>query len=84
MILLRAESKERKMAAPKWRELAAAIRAQITSGQLEPGDKLPSTRQLCADYGVTSIVVRNAMIALKAEGLVEGVPGVGVFVAENR
>ncbi|MEE6260757.1 hypothetical protein [Plantactinospora sonchi] len=32
---------------------------------------------------MSSIVVRNAMITLKAEGLVVGVPGVGVFVAER-
>lgn len=83
MILLRAESKERRMAAPKWRDLAATIRGQIESGQLRPGDKLPSTRQLCAEYKVSAIVVRNAMIALKAEGWVEGVPGVGVYVAEK-
>jgi DNA-binding GntR family transcriptional regulator len=66
---------------PKWVELADRIRAQIESGELSPGDKLPSTSQLCQIHGVSSIVVRNAMIALKAEGLVVGVPGVGVFVA---
>lgn len=66
----------------KWVHLAAHIRTQIASGELAPGEKLPSTSQLCAQHGVSAIVVRNAMIALKAEGLVVGVPGVGVFVAE--
>lgn len=68
---------------PKWVELAAHIRAQISSGELVPGQKLPSTSQLCQEHDVSSIVVRNAMIALKAEGLVVGVPGVGVFVADS-
>lgn len=77
------ESKENTMAGPKWTRLADDIRAQITSGQLKPGDKLPSSTQLQAQYEVTSIVVRNAMIALKAEGLVEGVPGVGVYVVHR-
>ncbi|MFY1672158.1 winged helix-turn-helix domain-containing protein [Plantactinospora sp. WMMB334] len=68
---------------PKWVELAERIRRQIESGELSPGDKLPSTSQLCDIYGVSSIVVRNAMLTLKAEGLVVGVPGVGVYVAEK-
>lgn len=71
------------MPSPKWVELADRIREQIKSGELAPGDKLPSTSQLCQIYGVSSIVVRNAMITLKAEGLVVGVPGVGVFVADR-
>jgi DNA-binding GntR family transcriptional regulator len=67
----------------KWVELAAHIRKQIESGELSPGEKLPSTSQLCQIHGVSAIVVRNAMISLKAEGLVVGVPGVGVFVADR-
>ncbi|MEU5939777.1 winged helix-turn-helix domain-containing protein [Micromonospora sp. NPDC047548] len=68
---------------PKWVELAEHIRKQIASGELPPGEKLPSTSQLCQIHGVSAIVVRNAMLTLKAEGLVVGVPGVGVFVAER-
>jgi DNA-binding GntR family transcriptional regulator len=68
------------MAAPKWQSLADDIREKIESGQLKSGDKLPSTRELCAERGVSAIVVRNAMITLKAEKLVKGVPGVAVFV----
>ncbi len=71
------------MVSPKWVALADDIRVQINSGQLKPGDRLPSTAQLCAKYEVSTIVVRNAMISLKAEGLVEGVPGVGVFVSDS-
>jgi DNA-binding GntR family transcriptional regulator len=71
------------MVAPKWVALADDIREQIKSGQLKPGDKLPSTARLCTMYGVSTIVIRNAMITLKAEGFVEGVPGVGVFVSKN-
>ncbi|WP_416903217.1 winged helix-turn-helix domain-containing protein [Micromonospora echinospora] len=68
---------------PKWAELAEHIRKQIASGELSPGEKLPSTAQLCQIHGVSSIVVRNAMLTLKAEGLVVGVPGVGVYVTEG-
>jgi GntR family transcriptional regulator len=70
-------------ATAKWVWLANHIRAQIASGELKPGAKLPSTMELRRAHGVSEMVVRNAMIALKAEGLVYGVPGVGVYVAER-
>lgn len=54
---------------------------QIMRGRLKPGERLPMTAQLCATYGVSALAVRNAMLGLKASGLVTGVPGVGVFVS---
>jgi DNA-binding GntR family transcriptional regulator len=59
------------------------LRQQIESGRLKPGDQLPSATALRAQYGVSITVVRSAVNWLKAVGLVEGVPGVGVFVAER-
>lgn len=70
-------------AKPKWAQIADGIRARIRSGELVPGDKLPSTSQLCLEHGVSAIVVRQAINTLKAEGFVEGVPGLGVFVADR-
>jgi DNA-binding GntR family transcriptional regulator len=72
------------MPAPKWERLADHIRQQIQSGELKPGDKLPSTAQLKAEHGVSDSVIRYAMHALRAEGLVESVQGLGVFVAERK
>jgi DNA-binding GntR family transcriptional regulator len=69
-------------ATAKWVWVADRIREQIGSGELAPGAKLPSMAQLRRDYGVSEMVVRNAMIALKTEGLIYGVPGVGVYVTE--
>ncbi|WP_348650579.1 GntR family transcriptional regulator [Catellatospora sp. KI3] len=43
----------------------------------------PSTAELRQQYGVSITVVRNAMNWMKALGLVEGLPGVGVFVVER-
>lgn len=71
------------MVAAKWVMLADDIREKIKSGHYQPGDRLPSTSQLCAQYGISAIVVRNAMLTLKAEGFVKGVPGVATFVAEE-
>ncbi|WP_422734889.1 GntR family transcriptional regulator [Micromonospora sp. WMMD558] len=70
-------------AKPKWAQLAELIREQIASGELAPGDKLPSTAQLREQHGVSAGVVRQAILVLQMQGLVEGVHGVGVFVAER-
>jgi DNA-binding GntR family transcriptional regulator len=68
--------------APRWLAIANQISDQITTGQLRPGDRLPSTAQLCTTHQVSTIVIRNVMIRLKAQGLIDAVPGVGTFVAE--
>lgn len=68
---------------PKFERVANAIREQIRSGQLKPGDRLPSTRELEAQFGVSYGSIRGAMLVLKAEGLVRGQPGEAVYVAER-
>lgn len=68
------------MTTPMYQQIAQDIRAQISSGVLKAGDKLPSTRQLVERYEVSEIVIRMAMVQLKAENLVEGRPGRGVYV----
>ena len=70
-------------AKPKWVQLADSIRSRIESGELAPGDKLPSTVQLCGEHGVSATVVRQAILVLQTQGVVEGVHGVGVFVADR-
>jgi GntR family transcriptional regulator len=71
------------MAEAKWKVLAKEIASQIMSGQLNPGDQILSTAQLCEKYAVSSIVVRNAVLRLEALGFIVGVPGVGRFVAQD-
>jgi DNA-binding GntR family transcriptional regulator len=71
-------------AKPKWERIADEIRSKIESGELAPGDKLPSTSQLRAEYGVSAGVVRQAILVLQTQGLVEGVHGLGVFVSDRE
>jgi len=66
---------------PIWRQIAAALRTEILSGALPPGARLPSTRRLAADLSVSRILVENAYAELAADGVVEGRPGSGTFVA---
>ncbi|MEI4474242.1 FadR/GntR family transcriptional regulator [Frigidibacter sp. MR17.24] len=60
--------------------VAAALRADIVAGTVQPGDRLPSEGQLTQAHGVSRTVVREAIAALRSEGLVEARQGAGVFV----
>ncbi len=60
--------------------VAELLRQSILSGQFTPGDKLPSEAQLTEAHGVSRTVVREAVAALRADGLVEARQGAGVFV----
>ena len=61
--------------------LAALLGAQIDSGALLPGDRLPTEQQLALSYGVSRTVVREAVHQLKSRRLVLSRQGSGVFVA---
>jgi DNA-binding GntR family transcriptional regulator len=65
---------------PPWRQLHALLAAQIDSGELAPGDRIPSIRDLAATYGVALTTVQKAMAQLKADGRVITSP-MGTFVA---
>ena len=68
---------------PPYKQLAAIIRARIASGELTPGQQLPSVIAMAAEYELAVPTVRKAIGLLKAEGLVTGVAGYGTFVAEK-
>lgn len=57
------------------RAIADDLRSQIRSGQLRPGDALPTSRDLATRYGVTDRTISAAIDILKAEGLVIGEQG---------
>jgi GntR family transcriptional repressor for pyruvate dehydrogenase complex len=61
--------------------LAALLGAQVESGRLKPGDRLPSEAQLAETHGVSRTVVREAVHQLKSRGLLRSRQGSGVYVA---
>lgn len=63
-----------------YQQVAAAIREAITSGEFAPESLLPSEAQLMARYKVSRPTVRNAIAALRAEGLIDVRHGKGSFV----
>jgi DNA-binding transcriptional regulator YhcF (GntR family) len=68
------------MAAPS-QQIVAAIRDRITSGQLPPGARVPSTRQIVAEWGVAMATASKVLATLGQEGLVQARPGFGTIVA---
>jgi GntR family transcriptional repressor for pyruvate dehydrogenase complex len=64
-------------------QLVAHLTAEITSGRLSPGARLPTEQEMIAAAGVSRTVVREAVAALRAEGLVLTRQGVGAFVADT-
>lgn len=62
-------------------ELVERIADEIRSGRLAPGARLPTEFELMAATGVSRTVVREAVAALRAEGLVVTRQGLGAFVA---
>ncbi|NDW05960.1 FadR/GntR family transcriptional regulator [Jiella pacifica] len=61
-----------------------ALRAQIDAGDYASGDKLPTEPVLVERFGFSRTVIREAIAALRADGLVESRQGVGVFVLGPR
>ncbi len=64
-------------------EVVERIADEIRSGRLEPGARLPTEQELMAAMGVSRTVVREAVAALRAEGLVTTRQGSGAFVAAD-
>lgn len=65
-----------------YRGIADDIAARIAAGEYPPGSKLPSHAQLVAIYSSSLATIVRAVGLLHDRGLVEGVPGIGVFVAD--
>jgi DNA-binding GntR family transcriptional regulator len=69
---------------PPWQQLADLLRARITSGELAPGDRIPSVLSLAQEYELAAGTVRKALAQLQREGLVESRVGWGTFVADGE
>ncbi|MGZ4659812.1 MAG: aminotransferase-like domain-containing protein [Arthrobacter sp.] len=62
--------------------IVAALRQWVA--EAAPGAKLPSTRQLVAEYHASPVTVQKALQALASQGLIDSRPGVGTFVRAVR
>jgi GntR family transcriptional regulator len=63
-----------------YEQIASTLREQIVTGQLNPGDRLPTQEQLSERFGVSRAVARQALDILETEGLIDRIQGGGAFV----
>lgn len=57
---------------------------KIITGEFKPGEMLPSENELCAVFGISRPVVRQALQRLRSDGLIESRRGSGSFVQQRR
>lgn len=66
---------------PAYRWLYDALRTGILEGRLRPGTRLPGTRDLASQYGLSRGTIVTAFEQLQSEGYVEGSVGSGTYVS---
>ena len=69
---------------PLYYQLKGIIEEQISSGELKPGDKIPSENSLCEKYQVSRTTTRQAITELVNIGKVVRTQGRGTFVTQYR
>ena len=69
---------------PIYEQISSQVKAQILSGTLAAGAKLPSIRALASDLGVSVITTKRAYADLEQLGFICTVQGKGCFVAEGN
>ena len=66
---------------PPYLRIVAELRRRIADGELAPGDRVPSTRQITREWGVALATATKALATLRREGLVVARPRVGHVVS---
>jgi len=72
------------MQTPVYVTFKETIRKRIESGELAPGDKLPSERDLACAHGLSRMTVRQALTELVTEGMLYREQGRGTFVSAHK
>jgi AcrR family transcriptional regulator len=72
------------MSEAPYQVIAAEIRRRIETGELAPGDRVPSTRALVREFGVAMATATKALRVLQQHNLVQPKPGVGTVVGSSR
>ncbi|WP_028776012.1 GntR family transcriptional regulator [Shimazuella kribbensis] len=69
---------------PIYLQIIQHICSQIIRGDLQPGEKLPSVREMALKMGVNPNTIQRVYMELERESLAEARRGQGTFVTENR
>jgi DNA-binding transcriptional regulator YhcF (GntR family) len=65
---------------PPYQRIVTDLRHRISAGELAPGDRVPSTRQIAKDWGVALATATKALTVLRQQGVVQARPRVGTVV----
>ncbi|TMR94590.1 GntR family transcriptional regulator [Nonomuraea basaltis] len=66
---------------PRWQQVAQMIRERIAAGTYRPASRVPSENDLMQEFGIARMTAHKAMKALRAEGSIYTVRGMGSFVS---
>ena len=69
---------------PAYLQLVDQVKVAAASGNLRPGDILPSIRPLAEELRLNRNTVAKAYTELENQGVIETAPGKGCFIAENN
>lgn len=67
-----------------YEQIVNQLKNEIVTGELTPGEALPSIRTLAADLSVSVITTKRAYEELEKEGLIRSVAGKGFYVCESN
>jgi len=67
-----------------YEQIVNQLKNAIVTGELTPGEALPSIRMLAADLSVSVITTKRAYEELEKEGLIRSVAGKGFYVCESN
>lgn len=70
-------------AVPTYMQIVEQVRRALRLGRLEPGDRLPTVREVAAAVTINPNTVLKAYRQLEHEGLVEGRAGQGTYVVRS-
>jgi len=65
---------------PLFRQIVDQVQAMLAGKQLQPGEMLPSVRQMAAELGVNPMTISKAYTRLEAEGILERARGKGMVI----
>jgi len=68
---------------PTYLQVAEVIRGEITGGQVGPGERLPSVRDLSARFDIAAVTVQSALRVLRDEGYIASRSTRGYFVRDE-
>ena len=70
--------------APYYKQIKQEIYSRIQRGEWKEGDRIPSERKLCEQFGISRITVRQAISQAVNEGILKSYPGKGTFIIKKK